>query len=131
MESSQEWYKSLLKPNWAPEPQVFGQVWSVLYPIIFGVNVYVIYLLINNRITWMVALPFWLNLFFNLVFTPLQFGLRSNLLALIDLVFIIITLIWAMAAIWPISKISTVLFIPYLIWVIIAGILQLSITMKN
>jgi len=131
MNDAQDWYKNLKKPGWAPPVTLFGQVWSLLYPIIFAVNGYVIYLLAQGRISWLIALPFWLNLFFNVIFTPIQFGLRNNLLALIDLVFILATIIWTMVAIWPHAKWVTFAFAPYLIWVSIAGVLQLQIYLLN
>ena len=79
----------------------------------------------------MIALPFWLNLFFNTIFTPIQFGLRNNLLAVVDIVFMLGTIIWAMIVIWPYAKWVTLAFIPYLAWVAIAGALQLSIYVLN
>lgn len=130
-QSTQEWYEQLRKPSWAPDSPVFGYVWSVLYPIIFAVNIYVAYLLIKKVIAWQVALPFWLNLAFNLVYSPIQFGLRSNLLAAIDIVLVLGTLIWAMIVIWPYSKIAAGLFVPYLVWVSIATVLQFSILFLN
>ncbi len=126
-----EWYQNLKKPSWAPQESVFGTVWSILYPIIIAVNIYVIYLYSQGKIGLLVALPFWLNLFFNIIFTPIQFGLRNNILAFIDITLVLITIIWAMAVIWPYSKFVTVAFVPYLIWVSIATALQLSITLKN
>ena len=62
----------------------------------------------------MIALPFALNLLANVAFTPLQFGLRSNILASIDIVIILATLIWAMVAIYPHSHAITYAQIPYL-----------------
>lgn len=131
MENSRQWYEALNKPEWAPDSAVFGQVWSVLYPIIFLVNTYIVYLLVKNRVSLAVALPFWLNLFFNLIFSPIQFILRNNMLALFDIILVLTTIIWAMIAIWPTSKPVALLFIPYLIWVSIATSLQFSITVKN
>lgn len=125
------WYSKLKKPAWAPPEQLFGQVWSVLYPIIFGINIYIIYLLSSGKIGWRTGLPFWINLFFNFLFTPLQFGLRSNLLAAIDIVLVLATIIWSMIAIWPHSKIIFILLIPYLVWVVIATALQISILVLN
>ena len=129
--NTKEWYSALKKPSWAPHESVFGQVWSVIYPIIFAVNVYVVILLIQDKITYKTALPFWLNLFFNLMFTPIQFGLRNNLLAVIDILLILVTIIWSMIAIWPVQKFITIAFVPYLIWVAIASALQISIWLKN
>lgn len=131
MNEANSWYQKLKKPGWAPDVSLFGQVWSLLYPIIFAVNGYILYLLSQGKITWLVALPFWLNLFFNVIFSPIQFGLRNNLLAVIDIVFILGTIVWAMIAIWPHAKWVAVAFIPYLVWVCIAGALQLSIYVLN
>lgn len=131
MNNTPNWYQELNKPSWAPDPSLFGQVWGVLYPIIFAVNGYILVLLSQGKITWVVALPFWLNLFFNVLFTPIQFGLRNNLLALIDLIFILVTIVWAMIAIWPHAKWVSIAFVPYLIWVSIAGVLQASIFWLN
>ena len=125
------WYRSLNKPSWAPQEQVFGTVWSILYPIIFAVNIYVLVLYINKKVGLSVALPFWLNLFFNFIFTPLQFGLRNNVLAMVDIYLILATIVWAMVVIWPVSKITAVAFVPYLVWVCIATALQTYIAFRN
>lgn len=125
------WYKSLNKPSWAPQEWVFGTVWSILYPIIIAVNIYIVILLIRGKISMNVALPFWLNIFFNVLFTPLQFGIRNNLLAMIDIYLILATIIWAIVVIWPISRLVAVAFVPYLIWVAIATALQTYIALNN
>jgi len=79
----------------------------------------------------MVALPFILNLFFNLIFTFIQFGLKNNYLAALDIVFVLGTLIWAMIVIYPYVKWVTYIQIPYLLWVVFATVLQLTITYLN
>lgn len=76
-------------------------------------------------------MPFWLNIIFNTLFTPIQFSLRSNLLTLIDTVLVLTTVIWAMITIWPYAIIVTVTFVPYLLWFGIATALQLYITKNN
>lgn len=85
----------------------------------------------HKEITFVVALPFMLNLIFNFAFTPLQFGLKNNLLSAIDILLVLGTLIWAMIAIYPHMKWITYVQIPYLIWVSLASVLQLSITYLN
>lgn len=131
MNQASDWYRQLKKPTWPPPESLFGQVWSVLYVIIFVVNGAVISMLARGTISWMVALPFWLNLFFNSIFTPIQFGLRNNLLAVIDILLVLGTIVWSMIAIWPHSKWIVVAYIPYLIWVSIATVLQISIFWLN
>lgn len=125
------WYNSLNKPSWTPSPETIGTVWTILYPIIIIVNFIVIKMLINKQISFIVALPFLINLLANLIFTPIQFGLRNLDLALLDILIVLITIIWSMLAIWPHKKVLALAFIPYLIWVLIASSLQAYITFKN
>lgn len=134
MNNAYNWYSTLIKPSWAPPSWVFGPVWSVLYVIIavsFGA---VFYKTLTGKLSWWVALPFVLNLVFNFAFTPLQFGLKNNLLASVDILLVLGTLIWAMVAVW--SGGSTLRWvayanIPYLLWVSFATVLQLTITFLN
>ena len=125
------WYSQLVKPSWAPPSWLFGPVWSFLYALIaisFGT---VFYKAFTGRVPWLVALPFALNLIFNFAFTPLQFGLQNNILAAIDILLVLSTLIWAMMAIQPYIRWIAYIQIPYLLWVSFATILQLTITYLN
>lgn len=125
------WYQQLMKPSWAPPSWIFGPVWTVLYMIIavsFG-SVFV--MLFQRKIVWFVALPFILNLVFNASFTPIQFGLRNNVLAAVDILLVFITLIWAMIAIYPHARWIAYAQIPYLLWVAFATVLQLTVTYLN
>ena len=99
--NSFEWYAQLIKPSWSPPAWLFGPVWTVLYVLIVISFGKVFLMAGQKQVLFMVALPFILNLVFNLAFTPLQFGLRNNLLASIDIILILATLVWAMAAIYP------------------------------
>ena len=121
----------LIKPTWSPPAWLFGPVWSVLYVIITISFGSVFYKAFTKQIPWLVALPFALNLIFNLLFTPIQFGLQNNLLAAIDILLVLGTLVWAMIAIWPHTRWITYAQIPYLLWVSFATALQLSITYLN
>ncbi len=129
--NSYNWYSTLIKPSWAPPSWLFGPVWSVLYILIAISFGRVFILLTQKKIPFIVALPFILNLFFNVIFTYLQFGLKNNLLAAIDIVLVLITIIWAMVAIYPHVKWIAYIQTPYLIWVSFATVLQLTVTYLN
>lgn len=131
MNESAAWYARLNQPFFAPPAWVFGPVWSVLYVVIAASFGYVLYLAIKKRLPWSVFAPFGLNLCFNLAFSPIQFGLKNNLLAAIDILFILGTLLWALRVIW--SRVPWVAYvnIPYLLWATFATLLQLSITWLN
>lgn len=130
MESS-NWYSQLIKPAWAPPSFLFGPVWSILY-ILIAISFSKVFIMAwQKSIPILVILPFLLNLIFNFSFTYFQFGLKNNFLAGIDILLVLITLIWAMIAIYPYVKWVTYIQIPYLLWVSFATILQLTITYLN
>jgi len=125
------WYQTLIRPEWAPPAWLFGPVWSVLYALIAVSFGYVAYLYFKGAIPFLVFLPFILNLLFNFAFTPLQFGLQNNLLAALDIILVLGTLIWALIVIYQYAPLVTYINIPYLLWVLFATVLQLTITYLN
>ncbi|MEI6843112.1 MAG: TspO/MBR family protein [bacterium] len=131
MNNSYNWYSTLTKPSWAPPSWLFGPVWTVLYIIIAGTFGTVFYRLVKGEIPWTVALPFVLNLVFNFSFTTIQFGLKNNMLAAVDILLVLGTLVWAMLAIWPSARWIALANIPYLLWVCFATVLQLTVTYLN
>ncbi len=132
--NTSNWYAQLIKPTWAPPSWLFGPVWTVLYIIIAVTFGTIFYKAFTKQIPWIVALPFALNLVFNVAFTPLQFGLKNNFLAAVDILLILGTLIWGLWALWHTSSdLRWIVYanIPYLLWVSFAAILQLTITYLN
>jgi tryptophan-rich sensory protein len=126
-----EWYQSLAKPSWTPAPGTIGLIWQVLYPVIIATFGFVFVQAGRGKIPWLVALPFAINLAANIVFTPIQFGLRNLPLASIDILVVWGTLVWMMVAIWPHYRGVALAQIPYFARVSIATVLQLSITWMN
>lgn len=131
MNNTYNWYATLVKPSWAPPSWLFGPVWSVLYLIIAGTFGSVFYKVFNRQLPFVVALPFILNLVFNVAFTPLQFGLRSNELAAIDIVLVWTTMVWAFVTVWPHMRWVVYANIPYFLWVSFASVLQFTVTYLN
>ena len=129
--SSAAWYAQLAKPFFAPPSWVFGPVWTMLYIVIAISFGFVLLQYLKRRVRFATLLPFILNLLFNLAYTPLQFGLKNNALASVDILLVLGTLVWALAGIR--RRIAWVAWVnlPYLLWVAFATVLQLSITWLN
>jgi tryptophan-rich sensory protein len=125
------YYSELLKPSWAPPAWVFGPVWMVLYLIIIVSFGFVLIKYSKKEYTTSIFIPFFLNAFFNVLFTPIQFGLKSNILATIDILLVLGTLVWAMKIIWPRARWVAIVNFPYLAWVYFATILQVTVTVLN
>ena len=137
------WYQTLIKPSWSPPSWLFGPVWTVLYAIITVTFGTVFYKTFTGKLPWIVALPFALNLVFNFAFAPIQFRLKNNLLASLDILLVLGTLVWALFAIYTFGlklhiesgapTYAWIIYanIQYLLWVSFATVLQLTITYLN
>jgi translocator protein len=131
MQDFQTYYKSLSKPSWTPAISVIGTMWTVLYPIIFVVLFAVGAKYFRKEISGYIALPFLLNILFNFAFTPVQFGLRNQLAALLVIIAILMTTVWCIVAAWTNIRWASYAYIPYLAWVSVATALQANIWWLN
>lgn len=123
------------KPTWAPPAELFMPIWTTLYMLIAVSYGELFYLFSQGVVGWNVLVPLILNLVFNLLYYPLQFWFNATLLATIDVLLVLGTLIWAMAAIFlyvPKQYHWTAYVnIPYLCWVCIATALQIMVFLGN
>ena|ERR1035437_1965696 len=131
MNGTKTYFNELKKPSWAPPAWLFGPVWTILY-VIMAVSFGKVFLSAwSGEIPVLVALSFVLNLIFNFSFTFFQFKLKNNYLAAIDIILVLLTLKFAMAGIYPYIPWVAYINTPYLLWVIFATVLQLTITYMN
>ena len=125
-----DWYSELQKPPWTPPDYVFGPIWTVLY-ILMAAS----YFLIRKTkqcIKYCDALNyFFLQLFFNLMWSFIFFDMKMPLYALIDMILIIAFTCMTYVAFSKFSKTAARLLIPYILWLGIALSLNLYIVLNN
>ena len=126
-----DWYNSLNKPDWTPAPKVIGTIWSILYPIIFVSFGFVFWKALTKQIPAWIAFVFAINLIANLIFSPIQFNMRNLPLASLDIIVVLVTLAIGAISMWSHFRWVSLAQVPYLIWVSIATVLQISITLSN
>lgn len=126
-----EWYNTLSKPDWTPQPGTISLIWQILYPIIIVSFGYVFVQTGRGKLPIATAVPFSINLIANLCFTPILFGLRNPPLATLDILIVWSTIVWIMIKTWPRVRWVAVAQVPYLVWVSIATCLQVSIFWMN
>jgi tryptophan-rich sensory protein len=71
------------------------------------------------------------QLLLNTLWSILFFGLHSPILALIEIVFMWLSILWTMIAFYKISKLATWLLLPYILWVSFASYLNFSVWWLN
>ncbi len=124
-------YKEYRKPSWSPPAWLFAPVWTVLYVVIVISFGYIFLEYFNKGVPFVVILPFLLNLIFNFSYTTIQFRLQNFSLALVDILLVDITLVWALLSVYTYAPWIAYSNLPYLAWVTFATILQFSVTLLN
>lgn len=125
----QNWYPYLNKPALTPPNIVFPIAWSILY-IFMGVSVGLILLTRNEKKNTLITL-FIIQLFFNFAWSLLFFYMRNPLLGLIDIILLDVFVITYTVKSYPVKKSSSILFIPYILWVLFATYLNAYILIYN
>lgn len=127
----QKTYTEYRRPPLSPPPYLFGIVWPFLYLLIIISYGFIFYQASRGNISWLMALPFIINLVANALFTYFQFKLNNNLLATLDIVVVLATIVMTMVVTWPQFQWVVYLQIPYLVWVTFATYLQIGVTVLN
>lgn len=118
------WYAALNKPSFSPPNWVFGPVWTILY-LLMGISLYLV---------WQkkkVPAVFWVQLVLNALWSVIFFGLKNPVLAMLDIAVLWVAIYLTIKSFYPISKIAAYLLLPYLLWVTLASVLNLSIVILN
>ncbi|GGF32863.1 putative membrane protein YtaB [Halobacillus andaensis] len=127
----QSWYDQLKKPSWTPTGGTIGIVWAILFAFISLAVSYVIYKKGFKNLPKSLWLAFILNYVCNQLFSYFQFTQKDLLLASIDCVLVAITAIWVGLLLNKISRLSSLLFIPYIAWSTFATFLAFTFYMLN
>ena len=124
-------YSKINQPPLAPPSWVFPVVWTVLY-LLMGISLYIIWNTHADSGKKRLAFIFFgIQLFLNLIWSPIFFGLQLFLPALIVLVFTWIFTAAMIVSFYAISKPAALLQIPYIIWLTFAGYLNFAIYLLN
>ena len=125
------WYVHLNKPFFSPPNWLFAPVWTTLY-FLMGISVFLIWKKgIHKDKVKRGFNYFFLQLFFNFLWSLLFFGLHSTLFGLFDIVALLIFLILTILSFHKLSKTAAYLLIPYVLWVSFATILNISLVLLN
>lgn len=128
--SVKSWYLTLEKPLLNPPSWVFGPVWTILF-LLMGYAFYLVWISDGKEKKITAYITFAIQLVLNIFWSAIFFGLKSPGLALMEIWFLWLAIIFNIFAFYRISRLSAWLLIPYLLWVTFAAYLNYSIWILN
>lgn len=123
------WYPYLNKPDLTPPNIVFPIAWSILY-VLMGVSIGLIMNSNSRKKKYFVKI-FLLQLFLNFTWSVSFFYFQSPIAGLVNIVLLEIVIIYYALSVYPIRRLSTLLFVPYVLWVSFASYLNFYILLYN
>lgn len=121
-------YNQLIKPEFAPPSIVFPIVWTILY-ILMGVSYGI--LKSKDLVDEKISRIYYLQLFVNAMWSIIFFTFKLRLTAFIWILILDVLVIIMIYRFYNKNKVSGLLQIPYLIWILFATYLNLSVYLLN
>lgn len=125
------WYSTLNRPSFTPPSWVFAPAWTLLFTLM-GISLFLIWeKSIEAKESKIALLVFGIQLFFNVIWSILFFGLRAPGYAFAEILVLWIIILLNIVLFYKISKKAGLLLVPYICWVSFAAILNYSIWVLN
>ncbi|MBS6447738.1 MAG: tryptophan-rich sensory protein [Clostridiales bacterium] len=124
-------FASLEKPPLSPPGWLFPVVWTILY-VLMGIASYLVFTSGADRKTVGAALRVYgFQLAVNFLWPIFFFNFGWYLFSFVWLLLLLLLILVTFARFWKISVPAACLLIPYLIWVVFAGYLNLGVALLN
>lgn len=125
------WYATLNKPSFNPPNWLFAPAWTTLF-IFMGIALFLVWLKGFKEKKVKVAIIFFLiQLILNVAWSFCFFYWKMPLGAFVDIIILWLFILLTLIRFWKINKAAGVLFIPYLLWVSFASLLNYSVWKLN
>ncbi|MEA5002948.1 MAG: TspO/MBR family protein [Christensenella sp.] len=122
------WYQSLTLSPLQPPPSVFGIVWTVLY-VLLAISFALV--ATQHKPRGSAVFGYILNIILNALWSPVFFLMQEPLPALFIMLALLVNLVILMRNVWPSCRAAMYLLIPYLAWLCIATVLNVSVVAFN
>lgn len=121
-------YNSLKQPPLAPPSTLFPIVWTILY-ILMGISYGI--LKSNNLTNQDIDFIYYLQLGVNALWSVFYFIFKWRLFAFIWIILLAVLVIIMIKKFYDANKISGLLQIPYLVWIVFASYLNIATYLLN
>ena len=124
------WYRELDLPSWQPPGVVFGPVWTILYALLAR-SAYLAWRDLEGAQRRPVLGLYALNGALNVAWTILFFRAHHPVLAGIEIVLLLATIVVLIVLMRPVSRQASWALVPYALWVAFAAALTWTIAANN
>jgi benzodiazapine receptor len=125
-----EWYASLQKPSFTPPNWLFSPVWISLF-LLMGVSLYLLWQTAAKKEAKMALVFFAVQLILNMLWSAIFFGLKSPMVAFIEIIVLWVAIFLTMTKSLKVAKTAGYLLLPYIIWVSFAAVLNFFLWKLN
>ena len=121
------WYEALKKPAWTPPNWLFPVAWMTLYLLMSAAAASAA--MVEGAA---LGLALWsVQIAFNTLWTPVFFGLKRMRTALWPMAGLWLSVTATCVAFFTLDVWAGLLFVPYVVWVTVAGALNLALVRLN
>lgn len=124
------WYQALNKPPLTPPASFFPIAWGILYSLM-TVSFFIILSKQHTQEKYIAVNLFIFQLILNFTWSYVFFEMQSIRIALLDVIFLSIILIFTIIYFFKLSKTAGILMIPYMLQVLFALYLNLGLAILN
>jgi translocator protein len=125
------WYRAMKQPRWQPPDWAFGPAWTTIFTLAAAAGVIGWERAPDDASrAWLVWL-FAANGLLNILWSFLYFRLRRPDWALAETFLLWGSVLLLIIELWPHARTAAWLLVPYLLWVMFAGALNLAIVRLN
>lgn len=125
------WYYALRKPEWQPPDWLFGPAWTLIFGLIALSAIYAWERSSDPGIRARVIALFALNGSLNILWSVFFFRLQRPDWALVEVALLWLSIVMMIMVLSRLSRMASVLLVPYLGWVTFASALNFEVVRLN
>lgn len=124
------WYATIDKPAFNPPNWIFAPVWTTLY-CLMAVAAWLVWQRPSSGLRTRALVAFWIQLALNFAWSFLFFGQHAIGVAFAEIVLLWLAILVTCVLFFRLSRAAGWMFVPYLLWVSFASVLNFAIWRLN
>ncbi len=125
------WYRALRQPEWKPPDWAFGVIWTSIFVLLMISGVMAWRRTVNAAQRVQLLALFGINSMLHVLWSLLFFTVKRPDWSMWELPLLWLSIVALIVTIWRLSKVASLLLLPYLVWVTIAGFLNYANVVLN